>query len=123
LPNVVKFKSIIKTKNTCNNFSALNWLGGKSFEERTEGTLIESDFPVSNVGATTTTTATIGTPETLASTIVNTTYQPMRKYSTYVKNNTKIPKGARYFSLAFSILTFFSKYFHLGKFLILEHGS
>ena len=68
--------------------SALSWLGGKSFDERSDGVVNDADSNVVVAAASV-------TPETQASTIVNTTYQPMRKYSTYIKNNTKIPKGAR----------------------------
>ena len=73
--------------NTLILFLALNWLGGKSLDERNDASANDAD---SNVGG-----AAIGTPEMQAAAAVNSTYQPMRKYSTYIKNNTKIPKGAR----------------------------
>ena len=81
-------------------FPALNWLGGKSVDDRTEATLIEcAEYPTSsgtNLASVTTTAAVTGTPETgNQASVVITSYQPMRKYSTYMKNNTKIPKGAR----------------------------
>jgi acetate kinase len=71
--------------------SALNWLGGKSFDDRNESAN-EAEAVASNA-ASVVGVAAIGTPENQA--IVNAGYQPIRKYSMYMKNNSKMPKGAR----------------------------
>ena len=59
---------------------------------------MEIDYAASSANAATTVIAGGTTAiESQTSVVVNTTstYQPMRKYSTYMKNNTRIPKGAR----------------------------